>query len=345
MGWSSHGGDDLAEVSPGFTLSGNPRSEMSVHYRFVTDDDYDHDAVVDIVHSIKPSSYLTAADLRESDDRRRRAGRPSGRWTAVLGNDIVGYAWFGQNPWLEPGRIHIEVMVRPAHRGRGYGRSLLGRVERSAVGHGASSLIASVAEADQRGDRFARRAGFTEIDRWWRSQLDLTRFDPADWRRAIDAVTVRGIRLTTVARLRDTRQGWERELHRLYTEIELDVPEALPIKEMAFDDFVAKCLGRDLLAEGFLVALDGDAMVGLTEPQAVDADPLAISQDLTGVRASHRRRGIALALKAAVAAWAKEQGYASIRTYNAQSNTPMLRLNERLGFVRDHGAVEYAKEL
>ncbi|NIT64923.1 MAG: GNAT family N-acetyltransferase, partial [Gammaproteobacteria bacterium] len=79
-----------------------------------------------------------------------------------------------------------------------------------------------------------------------------------------------------------------------------------------------------LIAEGFLVAVDGDEFVGLTEPQRVEERDDVISQDLTGVAAQARGKGIATALKVTAAAWAKQSGYTSIRTYNNQANAPML---------------------
>lgn len=318
---------------------------MTVQFRFVEDGDYDREAVVRIAQAIEPDSYLTAADLEDIDKRRQRAGRPGGRWMASVGGVVMGYASFVQNPWLPPGLFHISVKAHPDHQRHGHGRSLLERIETSARDHDGVRLIAHAKEIDERSNRFAERAGFEEIDRWWRSTLDLRGFEPGLWTGVIEDVLAQGVRLVTVDHLQATNPRWEKGLHDLYVAIEQDVPEALPIVEVPFEDFVARSLGRDMLADGFLVAMDGDTMIGLTEPQSVDADPSAVSQDLTGVRASHRRRGIAVALKAAAATWAKEKGYASIRTYNAQSNAPMLGVNERLGFVRDLGSVEYAKDL
>ena len=56
-------------------------------------------------------------------------------------------------------------------------------------------------------------------------------------------------------------------------------------------------------------------------------------------------RGIAVALKSQAVIWAVEAGFTSIRTHNAQSNGPMLAVNDRLGFVRDLAQIEFLKKL
>ncbi len=316
-----------------------------IEYRLARYDDYDHDAVVRVVHAAQPDEYLSVAELLDWERAQRRSGRIQSRWLAIDRGDIVGSGSFYQTPWYEDGALITNVVVHPGHQHRGHGRALLERVETSVRDAGARRLLAQADEPDNRSNRFLRRAGFVEVDRWWRSTLDLGRFDPDRWLPAIDSVLSQGIRFATVAELRDVRPGWERELHRLYVELEREVPSAHEIAEVPFEDFAARSLGRELLADGFLIALDGNGMIGLTEPKLVDEDPTAVSQDLTGVRSSYRRRGIALALKAAAATWAKGSGYTTIRTDNARSNAPMLAVNERLGFEPRLGIVEYAKSL
>ena len=329
------------------SVSGFPRARrtISITYHLTLDADYDHDAIVRIGRAIRPDDYISVAVLDDWERAQRAAGRLNGRWLATVGDATVGSAYFGQSPWFEADLLFVHVMVHPEHQHRGVGRDLLERVVASARDHNAERLLGHAEEAVRRTLQFLDRAGFAEIDREWRSTLDLRSFDPGRWRRAIDRVTAAGIRIRSVADLRASRPGWKGDLHRLYVEIERDVPTPLEILAMPGDDFEALSLGRKMLAEGYLVAMDGDALVGLTEPQVVDDDPTAISQELTGVLPQYRGRGIATALKAASATWAKAQGYTSIRTHNAQSNAPMLAVNDRLEFVRDLAQIEYLKNL
>ena len=57
-----------------------------------------------------------------------------------------------------------------------------------------------------------------------------------------------------------------------------------------------------------------------------------IGTGLTGVLRKYRRKGIATALKHTNLAWAKKQGYKSIRTNNVDSNKGMLSINLKIGF-------------
>ena len=69
------------------------------------------------------------------------------------------------------------------------------------------------------------------------------------------------------------------------------------------------------------------------------ARPTVAMHDMTGVKRAWRGRGIAGALKRAEIAWAKENGYTRLETQNEERNEPILRLNERHGYVVEPGAV------
>ena len=193
--------------------------------------------------------------------------------------------------------------------------------------------------------RFLDRAGYALVERRWESTLDLRRCDLSELQGAVDQVVATGIHIMSVAAFSSDRGDWKRDLHRLYTEVEADTPAAFPIQSARFEDFEALSLGRRFVGDGYFVALDGDQLVGLTEPQPVDDVSNAIEQNLTGVRSDYRNRGIAYALKSQAAIWAARAGYTSIRTQNAESNAAMLAVNDRLGFERKRATIEYLKSL
>lgn len=318
---------------------------MHATYRYAEFDDADYEAVRRIAKAVRPDEFTSVADLRDWDRMQQRAGRHSAWWLAAVEGEIVGYAAIGEEPWREAVHPSGDVAVHPDFERRGIGRALLERTEGTGRSWGAADLRIWVPGDRAQSTRFVQAAGYEEVDREWRSTLNLMTFDPAAWIHALDRLRSTGTSIVSVAELRDTTPGWVDDLYALYAAVEADVPEATPFHSLGRQDWEELALGRRLLAGGFLVAIDEDGMIGLTEPQRVDDDKRALSQELTGVAPRARGRGVATALKVAAATWAKAAGYASIRTYNAQVNAPMLAVNDKLGFERDYATIEYRKDL
>jgi predicted GNAT superfamily acetyltransferase len=74
-------------------------------------------------------------------------------------------------------------------------------------------------------------------------------------------------------------------------------------------------------------------------------NPQVLYQGLTGVVRSHRKRGIALALKLHGTRYAIDHGYAQIRTDNDAINAAMLGINIALGFQPRPAWIELEKLL
>jgi len=320
---------------------------VTIEYRKAEYGDFDIEAVVGIARAIRPDAFESVADHIEWHDVQRSAGRLCDRWLVSVGGQVVGSASVGQSSVyaLPPEIIALYVAVHPEHQKLGYGRALLDRAEATASERKAERAYSWSDETQPRATRFLERAGYREVDRGWESTLDLTQCDPNGLREAVDRVASSGIRIEPVATFALGRDDWKQELHHFYANVEMDIPAPFPIQRAPFEDFEAQNLGRRFVSDGFLVALDGERLVGLTEPQPVDDVPQEISQNLTGVHSDYRGRGIAMALKSQAVIWAVEAGYTSIRTHNAQSNASMLAINDRLGFQRDHATVVYLKDL
>ena len=74
-----------------------------------------------------------------------------------------------------------------------------------------------------------------------------------------------------------------------------------------------------------------------------EARPHLLYTGLTGVRRSHRRKGIALALKLRAVDYARRHGIEEVRTWNASTNEGMLGINIRLGFQRQPAWIDFVK--
>lgn len=76
--------------------------------------------------------------------------------------------------------------------------------------------------------------------------------------------------------------------------------------------------------------MDGDKIVGMA---CLNTEyPDLLQNGLTGVDRNYRNRGIATALKALVADYAKQHGYDDINAAGSGENQAMLRVNRKLGY-------------
>ncbi len=99
---------------------------------------------------------------------------------ARVGDEPVGFALYFHtfSTFLaQPGLYLEDLYVRPAHRGRGYGRRLLAHLARIAVDRGCGRFEWSVLDWNELAQTAYRRAGARPMDEWtvWRLTGDALR--------------------------------------------------------------------------------------------------------------------------------------------------------------------------
>jgi GNAT superfamily N-acetyltransferase len=208
-----------------------------------------------------------------------------------------------------PGRAAAVVAVLPAYRRRGIGSALLEASLEHARELGASVVSGSLAEAEL---PWAERRGFEACDREVELVLDLT--GGAEPPVVPENIEIGELQKHELA-----------DAHALYAEGVADIPSSEPL-ETSFEKWHRKMEAAPLV----LVAREGGCIVGYAELGRQTDDVL--DHELTAVARTHRRRGIARALKQTQIAWAADHGYRRLITDADWANEAIRHLNESLGY-------------
>jgi GNAT superfamily N-acetyltransferase len=184
----------------------------------------------------------------------------------------------------------IDVYVLPEARNCGLGSELFARCVDHARGLGAAHMMVTVDELSGPGRAFARRRGFTEVDR----EVELRR-TVGDEREPDPLPGIDGVSLAERPDL----------LEPTYEAVALAAYAELPLPS-GFVTTPEKWIEEEGagVAEASFIALAGDVIVGYAGMQAEG------EHGLTAVSRTHRRRGIATYLKRRQLAWAARAGRA-----------------------------------
>ena len=308
----------------------------------------DYAAVVQLENEIWPE-YPSTVDEWKHDDQARDPGFWFYRYVTLLDGTLVGSGHCGDaRSSHKPGKFVIQVQVLPAFRRQGVGAALyehgLAAIAQRA---GPLQLLESRTREDQEaGLRFLTRRGFEQVMRYPVSELSLAAFDPAAFTGVVTRVQSRGIEILSLRGLAAQEPEWQRQIHDLYVrKIMPDVPKPDPYTPQTFEHFAAGFLENpNFNPDAIFVAREGGQLVGTTgfwRPEAFNGTLFTI---LTGVVRSHRRQGIALALKVVSIRWAKAYGATLIETDNQEDN-PMYQLNLRLGFKPKAAWMDFHKRI
>ncbi|HEX7022421.1 MAG TPA: GNAT family N-acetyltransferase [Trueperaceae bacterium] len=181
--------------------------------------------------------------------------------------------------------------------------------------------------------------GFEEQFRTWGGELDLHAFEPARFDGLKSELKRNGIH---IVRYQDLENDPERDakIQALHQEAVRDMPHHEPVAPKERDHFRSP----DTHLDAYLVAMTEDgSYVGIAS--LTDGHGDTVHWGLTGVTRAHRKRGIGTALKAGTATIAKTKGYHYLNEGGAGTGTPIMRVNQKLGFEIEPAWITLAKTL
>jgi len=308
----------------------------------------DYEAVVAVNNAVFPDRPSTPEEWRYDDEHFEKKYVNERYVAAQPGSgEILGFAGFWHVPWAyHPRKFGMEVRVHPLLRRQGIGTALWREVEDRLRGRRAISVKTQIWEAMPEGLAFASRAGFREVMRAWESRLDVAGFDLRAFRPQLDRALAGGMEVTTLAAEREKGSDALRRLHAMEAEIAEDVPRPsddvhTPVSFEMWMEHVVEAPWA--IPEAYFIAVVGGEYAGVSSlfrPQIGDW----LNQGLTGVRRTHRGRGIATALKVRTVQYGRDHDVREIRTWNEINNQRMLAINGKFGFVRQPAWLTFQKE-
>ena len=276
--------------------------------------DADLEAMSIVLHLANPDLPPTAGNvegLRHNLDSNpdltyvvaRLDGQPAG----------CGYVELQNAAWAV-----AQADVVPNLRGRGIGTGLLAAISAVAAASGRSELQGEVRETDAKSRAYFERRGYVQVGGEQAVALDLAHHDP----QRVEPPP--GVAIVS----RQDRPELAEAMYDVAKEAEQDIPDAIP--DRSFEIWRSRELDRPSRDPALtFIALAGDEVIGYAGLDEYGVDAF---HGLTAVKRAWRGQGVATALKRSQIAAAKARGVKRLVTESEERNTPMRRLNEKLGY-------------
>jgi ribosomal protein S18 acetylase RimI-like enzyme len=327
--------------------------QLAVTFEPFDNSDETYEQAVAIYNLCEPEYPDMPEDWKRRYKHRNRAYFMERFVTRRADNGVmIGVGQTMHRAWAhEPRRFYITGWLHPAYRSMGVGKAMYTHSMEILAPFRPISIDAETRADKVRGVRFLEDRGFELKTREHESALDLADFDPEQWADTVKYVEESGIVIKDLTELRRDDPDYARKLYDLICETEQDIPYHGTFTPDPFKVWHKKFKSHPTRIErGYLAALDGDDFVGLTQLYYSQASDKNLYTGFTAVKKTHRRRGIATALKARSLGYARanyrtaDGGYPSVYTGN-EINNPMYQINVKLGFVKQPDFLMYVKTI
>ena len=304
-------------------------------------------AIVAIQNQIFPDQLETVEWWQHRDSIRNKEYFYQA-FTVERDGQFVGYAHVMETPWsYRPGKYSLGVTVHPDYQRRGIGTQVYDHMLAllATRPQPPTLLIANIREDKTEAVRFLTKRGFQQVMRSPISRLELATFDGSRFADVPAKVEASGIRIYPMTALAQIDADYREKIYELDWQCTLDEPLPDAPTKPTFEDYCKFFFNSpNFMPEGCFIAVDQGEYVGMSNLFHNPALPSEINTGFTAVLRTHRRRGIATALKVQAIAYAQAQGYAAIKTGNEENN-PMLAINLMLGFVPQPAWLDMQKVL
>jgi len=266
----------------------------------------------------------------------------------VIGQSEITFMTEEDADYEEYGHIAaISLGVDERFRRQGLGTELFGVLVEKAVGEGRVRAIETFSFQES-GWRFCDKYGGKVALEAAQNRLRLAEVDwemMEEWRHE-------GAKRNEGTRLR-TFEVVPEEMLEEFVDLYNEIVNEVPLGELEMRERVTPASRREdeaRMGRGWYTKVSQEAdrsLSGLTEVVHDLGMPYRVEQELTGVRDEHRGRGLGKWLKAEMMFFIRDElpEVKYINTGNADTNAPVVSINERMGFKRHQTELCYRFEL
>jgi mycothiol synthase len=312
---------------------------------FAGDDEYA--GLAALVAAIWPDRDADIAALQHFDQAHSN-GFFFQRLMVAVDLRFVGYCEFGEPAdSYRPGKYAFEIGILPTLRRCGLGGALFDQMLNVLAARPLppALLVCRTQEDHPEAVRFLQKRNFEQVMRSHLARLDVARFDRRPYTDLIAKLASTGIELRSLAALSQVDPDWQRKVYELDWACTLDEPLPDTPTKPPFAHYVTEIFGNpDFWPQAWFVAVDGGRYVGMAAANRNRRHPHQLDTFFTGIVRSHRRRGIATALKVLMIDYAQAKGFTCIKTDNEEHN-PMFQINLALGFRPEPGLLFFQKTI
>ena len=303
----------------------------------------DYRALTELLAACYPEFVFDPEVLQAQDEHDLSLSFPVRRWVACQGQVTVACGEVQQSAsTLGPPQLSLNICVHPEYRGQGLGGRLYHILMEHLPPHIDLSLCATLRSEDTVSLAFLQRRGFVPIQSLQEWELSLPCDTGAAEAPCVAVSSDAQITIRSVAELIPD-PGSDRKLNRLIELLREEMQPQSALSVNAEETFAGDyCAHPSFFPEMSLIATDAGEYIGYSDLRDDGAGGLLYN--LTGVLPSHRRQGVASALKRVALSRAQEQGYTRIRTFCSAENIAIQALNRKFGFEQTSAWTHLCKQ-
>ena len=317
---------------------------MSWQIRPLNPTQTEYEATVALRNTVDPESPSSVAIWQHWDATRPPESKFERLVVADEDGRIVAYAQLDETH-PRSGKFEFNFNGLPSIWQNGMADDLLDVILQRIQQHQPKAATSQIRESEEDKSQLLQAQGFKPIMRYPISHLAVQQFDPALFADKLVYTAQQGIEIRQPPVGWHEQQYWQQLIHEIDWQLMQDVPHHEERVKTPLPQFVDEEFNHpNFLPSGYFIAFDGETAVGMTNFVKRGGETERLATAVTGVLRSHRRKGIATALKVASIAHAQTLETKIIITNNEENN-PMYLINVQLGFEAQPAWVDWEKEL